>query len=397
MKDTKPGLAVSNSANRITVITGLWPSKVNPISGIFVAEHVASLVSLGHEVTVVCVQINNKVEILSLQDLNLGDRPCAIRTIQVRQLPSLFGAISAFHSLFVTSYSLGRQIKKRGYCSPGDIILVHGQVPLGFGRAVWPAELRRNPTAIVIHGESKFLSKPGVSAVVKLANHFGITNNVAIAPVGKTLLPSLRTLGIPSNLTTVVGNGTRYANLTYRNLKPNEPIRILSVANLHHEKGVDTLIIALSQLLDKNWRLDVIGDGPEKNTLVKTANTLLGSDRVKFHGRIDRNETLEFFDNCQIFCLPSKRESFGLVFLEAQMRGIPTIGCIDTGAEEIINDAKTGFLIQQNDYEGLARRLSELIGDSLLREKISEDSRKSALTKTWDSYNQKILDLLQVN
>jgi len=96
------------------------------------------------------------------------------------------------------------------------------------------------------------------------------------------------------------------------------------------------------------------------------------------------------YQACEIFSLPSRGEGFGLVYLEAMACGKPVIGGAHGGAPEVIEDGKTGYLVQHGDAGQLATSLETLLADPALakqmgargRERVERDFRFSAFAKS---------------
>ena len=71
-------------------------------------------------------------------------------------------------------------------------------------------------------------------------------------------------------------------------------------------------------------------------------------------------------------------EGFGLVYLEANASGLPVIGSLESGAEDAIRDGRTGFLVSQNDSEGIAEAIIKILGNKNLAETMSSEAIKWA-------------------
>ena len=148
---------------------------------------------------------------------------------------------------------------------------------------------------------------------------------------------------------------------TYEPLTSNlSPLTIITCANLIKRKNVNKLILAINDL--ENFELKVIGEGKELSKLRKIA-----SKNVKFVGKISNKEVLEQMKNSHIFILPSVKETFGMVYLEAMASGCITVCTKDDGIDGIIKDGENGFLCEPT-IEG--------IKEILLKIKNFEDKEK---------------------
>ncbi|MBQ3310733.1 glycosyltransferase family 4 protein [bacterium] len=116
---------------------------------------------------------------------------------------------------------------------------------------------------------------------------------------------------------------------------------IVTCANLIKRKNIDKLILAINELPHLN--LKIIGDGPELEKSKKIAKS-----NIHFLGRKTNAEALSIMKKSDIFILPSTKETFGQVYLEAMGCGCITIGTINDGVDGIIKNNKNGFLVESN-------------------------------------------------
>jgi glycosyltransferase involved in cell wall biosynthesis len=83
------------------------------------------------------------------------------------------------------------------------------------------------------------------------------------------------------------------------------------------------------------------------------------------------------YKSAALFVMPSKKEGFGIVFLEAMRHGVPCIGGNHGGTPEVINEGVTGFLINYGDVDALVDRIVRLVSDDNLRARMSVSTRNS--------------------
>jgi phosphatidylinositol alpha-1,6-mannosyltransferase len=168
-----------------------------------------------------------------------------------------------------------------------------------------------------------------------------------------------------------------------RTLRQAGPLKLLTVTRLSTTdayKGVDTLLKGVRRALDSGLTvsLDVVGSGDDLPRLVQLAESLGLGDRVIFHGSVSDDELPAFFSNAQVFALPSKKEGFGIVFLEAMSMGLPCIAANHGGTPEVIEHGESGFLIEYGDVEQLVFYLRALTLSAGLYEEMSLAARKRA-------------------
>lgn len=159
----------------------------------------------------------------------------------------------------------------------------------------------------------------------------------------------------------------------------HRPKYILGVGRLEHQKGFDLLIEAFSKIAHKvpNWKLKIIGDGSQLNSLKKLSHALQIQDRIEFTGAV--KNVSEYYLSSQIFVLSSRFEGFGLVVVEAQSYGnaVISFNC-PTGPSEIIMDEINGKLIKKESILELSEYLFILINSPEKIEKFSINGQLSS-------------------
>jgi len=131
------------------------------------------------------------------------------------------------------------------------------------------------------------------------------------------------------------------------------------------------------------------------NELKELADKHSVSDKIIFLSGISDNNLKALYTKAKLLILSSINdnkhyEGFGLVYIEAGLFGVPSIGSSNCGAEDAIVDGQTGYLIVQNNIELLAQKINYLISNESLRKTMGEKAKSFANTFTWnktiDSY-----------
>ncbi len=160
-----------------------------------------------------------------------------------------------------------------------------------------------------------------------------------------------------------------------------EEKNLLSVGRLSKEKGFDDLLRLFKKVSVKHpdWKLNIVGDGLERNNLLELAKELKLGDKVVFHGYQSKDFINDLSLESSIYIMTSHTESFGLVLIEAMSYGIPCVAYSSAqGANEIITDGSDGYLIQGRDENLMIEKINELIDDEKLRKKLGKNARAKA-------------------
>lgn len=154
---------------------------------------------------------------------------------------------------------------------------------------------------------------------------------------------------------------------------------IISIATLHERKGLKFLIEAVERLVEKfnNVKLVIIGEGPEKAILEKQIKHSKLERHVALLGK--KKEIPKLLKSSNIFVLPSLREAFGLVNLEAMITPLPVVASKTGGIPEIVQHNKTGILTEPGNSDKLTSALEKLIQEPELREKFAQEGKKRVL------------------
>lgn len=180
------------------------------------------------------------------------------------------------------------------------------------------------------------------------------------------------------------------------NIKPQSQI-IGSIGRLSREKGYRYLLDAIVQIKDRfpNIVFVLIGDGPDEENLKDYTKKLEISNRVIFLGY--QNYIDKFLAMMEIFILPSLRESFGLVILEAMVAGKPVVATSVGGIPFLVENMKTGVLVPPKDPLALANAIVKLLEDKEEAKKMGLAGRKRVEEKFSADAMVKIYEGIYIN
>jgi glycosyltransferase involved in cell wall biosynthesis len=155
------------------------------------------------------------------------------------------------------------------------------------------------------------------------------------------------------------------------------PTRLLTISRMHAhdgDKGIDMVIKVLPHIVadvpDVNYT--IIGDGEDRIRLEQLAHAYGVADIVHFVGRVPDDQLHAYLSGTDIFVLPSRKEGFGIVFLEAMLYAKPIIAGAHGGSPEVVIDGQTGILVEHGDQPALAAAIVNLLQDAQRRRTLGE-------------------------
>lgn len=161
----------------------------------------------------------------------------------------------------------------------------------------------------------------------------------------------------------------------------NETIRFLFVGRFVYYKGCRVLLEAFAKVAENNpkIRLDLVGSGPMEEELKEMAEKYEILEKVQFHANVEDEELVRYFQNCDVFVLPSiaRSEAFGLVQIEAMAFGKPVINTnLPSGVPYVSLDKVTGITVPPDDIGELARAIQYMAEHPREREQMGIQARE---------------------
>lgn len=196
----------------------------------------------------------------------------------------------------------------------------------------------------------------------------------------------------------VIGNGVDLlkidqSNNPYSSLAPF----ILGIGRLEYFKGFDVLVKAFAAVKKRfpAVRLIIVGEGSEMGKLEVLRQDLALYDSVSFYGRLEHKDVLKMLDACEFLVMPSRREAFGIVIIEAMATGKAVIATNVGGIPELVTNGKNGILVQPDDPNSIACAIATLIQDDQLSKKLGKFGMKNVKENfDWEQVSKKYLELL---
>ncbi|MDD3247362.1 MAG: glycosyltransferase family 4 protein [Methanosarcina sp.] len=264
--------------------------------------------------------------------------------------------------------------------------------------------LKRSPAIFTWHevwddywyeymGKAGFFGKVIEKAVSKIAD-----NNIAVSDWTKKRLEAL---GVPEEKIVVILNGIDLKKISEIESEgglasvglEGKIYDIIFVGRLIKEKNVDVLFkaVALLKADFQDLRCCIVGDGPEKEALVGLAKKLGVSENVKFEGFQEYGALIGKIKASKTLVLPSSREGFGMVVIEAFACLVPvvTVRKKYNAAQGLVEDGVDGFVVELEERE-IAKAVGKIIVKNSGNRNISEAAFNKAKKYDWDEIFENI-------
>lgn len=158
---------------------------------------------------------------------------------------------------------------------------------------------------------------------------------------------------------------------------PGEGLPVGTVKTLAPTYGIDRLMQAFAQLpTTSGLRLRIVGDGPEREVLIRLAAQLGVADRTDMVGAVPHARVPDELRKLSVYVALSRAESFGVAVIEASACGLPVVVSDAGGLPEVVRDGVTGFVVPGGDPRVAARRIQELLADPALRTRMGTMGRQ---------------------
>ena len=384
----------------VLVLTSLFPPRPGEKQGNFVLDQVRALTAQGADVTVLVAQA--WLPPLLRSSVNESKRPLDVSQYAAEPFRVLN---ASFFSL--PRYSLGTHAAKFiTHLVPAvreihsgkeiDVIHVHG-LPLGHAAVAASAELGI-PAVISIHGietSARFDdSQAKRNQIGRMLERAG-----RVILVGSPLLEYIRRFTTKTGHCVVVGNGfTSYNNLLASTRVPRKrAVRVIAVSRYEPSKGFELLVDGVALLepeIRDQLEIVLIGGGAGFTAVLSRADELGLSSQVHHLGALSHREAMSEILASDIFCLPSWREAFGIMYAEAMSLGKFTIGCEGQGPSDFIRHMETGHLMAPRNTKAVTEALRWAVLHPEERKNIAEAGRTFARGNlTWDQNAARIVNI----
>jgi glycosyltransferase involved in cell wall biosynthesis len=323
---------------KVLHVASWYPRSAGDIAGIFVREHVRAL--------------RNQVEqLVCVPGLDGDDRRVREHDLWVER-PRLAPARGRWLMPYIAAvWQIARAFRP-------DLLHAHVARPAGVAaRAV--ANALGVPYVVTEH-TGPFQALFETHLLNRAAAAWALRGAAAITSPSNRHAADMR-VRFPDLHPVVVANTVDLQRFRLRE-RADGPARLLFIGRLFDIKRCDRLLSALArpELAGQAWRLEIAGDGPEAARLRAQAEALELAGRVRFLGHVPPAELPEVLARADALVLPSVKESFGVVVIEALASGLPILATRCGGPEATVTNA-VGRLIPVDDSDALADGLGWLI------------------------------------
>ena len=169
---------------------------------------------------------------------------------------------------------------------------------------------------------------------------------------------------------------------------------MVAVGRLVPVKRFDALLRALAKVKADQPALQavIIGEGYERPALEALRKELGATDWISLPGRVDDAELVSWYRRAWVVASSSQREGWGMTLTEAAACGTPAVATAIAGHSDAVLDGESGFLV--DDLEDLSEAIGRVLGDEVLRSRLSKGALARARWFTWDATARRALEAL---
>jgi N-acetyl-alpha-D-glucosaminyl L-malate synthase BshA len=262
-----------------------------------------------------------------------------------------------------------------------DLLHVHYAIPHSISALLarqMTAKLRRLPFITTLHGTD--ITLVGADRSYFPITKFSIEQSDGVTSISEYLRRrTVEEFGV-SNEIRVIHNFVN-CDIYTPNPKKSGPEKILiHVSNFRPVKRVlDCIRILAAVRKHAPAHLRMVGDGPERAPAQRLARELGVEDHVSFLGK--QNHVERLLPHAHVLLMPSELEGFGLAALEGMACGVPAVATNTGGVPELVTSGVDGFLEAPGDVAAQASRVSELLCDDRLHDRMSQAARHTATSR----------------
>lgn len=348
----------------IYIIPAWYYDNTCHVTTCFFREQAHALANQGHNVTVITIKLISVKKIFKkkLHDERFW-QDGNVRTFYhqiIIPVPSKINKIHEWYIKILYYKIINKQIQNdiKSNLPPPDLIHSHISHSCAY-YCLYTAKKMNLPIVVTEHFSGLLTKNVSIRELERVKET--IIKSNAFIFVGSNFQKEVcRRLKI-SKTTYVIPNMLDVSRFNIEIPKQTNQFTFLTACSLKPNKSVDKVIIAFHNAFkdEKNVKLIISGYGIEFEKLKKLAIDLEEQSRITFTGKYSREETSSIFSQADVFVLTSQIETFGIVYIEAMMFGIPCIGTKGQGAEDII-DNTNGIKVQYGNIQQLIEAMKSI-------------------------------------
>lgn len=387
---------------RIIHFTSSYPLYKNDVGGIFI-EELVKFISKEHKIYVLTpdspysknLESNDNYEVHRFKYFFKRYQILVCNDSIIQNLKkNPFNFVLLFFLLIKAGISLFKLIKKEKI----DIVHCHWVIPQGTIAVLLKRIFRLKIRIIITAHGSDIENKKGkffVPVIKYTLRNCEVINTVStyLANEIHKLVPELSNIRIiPMGVHKEFFESSSFSNNSVGNNNPY----ILFVGRLSKEKDIDFLINTFFEIQKNHTSLElwIVGKGNQEEILKALTIDLGIQNKVNFLGNIEHEHLQKYYNKAEMFVSASRKEGFGLVFVEALLSKCPVIALDVGGIRDIIINSKTGILIPPNNMLKLIEAINVILTDKELRSNLIRNGYAYALENfTWQVVGNKFLQL----
>ncbi|MFC1687628.1 glycosyltransferase [Patescibacteria group bacterium] len=349
---------------RLGVFTSSFPQDQDDYSGVFILQFLQQLPRAVTHITVLTPHKNN-----SPRNESWG-------RIRIRRFTYWFPAsaeklLLPGGILYNLKYSLLAKVQlpffiicaffhALRYSKHLDIIHAHWILYGFIGSLI--SKIRGIPLVITLHGSDVAIMKS--SCIFKFLGTISLKQASKVICVSSYLKKEIQPFIQDTNKVFVFPNGLGVAEKFMDAEKTtHDAPTLLWIGRFSDEKNVSLLLDIIERVLKKfsSAKLYLVGSGPQEEFLKKEVMKRSLDSHVIFTGKISPQNTYKYYAQSDVFVLPSHREGFGVVLIEAMATGVPVVASNVGAIPEIVDNNQTGFLAESNNAKDFAEKILLLL------------------------------------
>jgi len=278
---------------------------------------------------------------------------------------------------------LNRSVRRA--IADADVVVLGGWNQPAFLEALASSRLRRLPT--ILWSEST--GRDQRSGRHESSKRVLLRAFDAFVVPGTAARDYLTSLGVPASRITTAPNAVDPAVFgSATRARTDGPVRVIAVARLSPEKGIDVLVAAATGL---PVEVVIAGTGPEEERL----RALAGSN-VTFLGNVERDALPALYAGADIAVVPSRSDTWGMALNEAALSGLPLVSTTAAGgAHDLVEEGMNGFLVPPGDVDALRASILRLAEDEGLRRRAGVRSLEIASRFTPDAWADAVAAIVE--